>query len=240
MAATTVSPASDRLLELVGLLEAQDGFAEVVAALKAAHAATLDGVWGSACALVAASLTQHVPGGARSRLLPARRGRGAPSATGPLQARLPPSDFRCANRSRPSGCSTTKGMGQRLRVLKALQGPEPPRLIVTCTAALLQPVASRALGQADADRCGCGEQDRAGRIWPSGSSRPAIRIPRRSSCRANLPRGAFWTFSRPIGRSGPHRAFWRRDRLAVLASRFPASGAWPPWNRSTSRPFGRG
>ena len=53
--------ASDRLLELAGRLERQEGFAEVVESLKGGHAATLDGVWGSSCALAAAALAAHAP-----------------------------------------------------------------------------------------------------------------------------------------------------------------------------------
>ena len=53
--------ASDRLLELVGRLERQEGFAEVVESLQEGHAATLDGVWGSSCALAAAALAAHAP-----------------------------------------------------------------------------------------------------------------------------------------------------------------------------------
>ena len=53
--------ASDRLLELAGRLERQEGFAEVVESLTGGHAATLDGVWGSSCALAAAALAAHVP-----------------------------------------------------------------------------------------------------------------------------------------------------------------------------------
>ena len=59
--ADTVATASDRLLELVGCLERQEGFAEVVESLKGGHAATLDGVWGSSCALAAAALAAHAP-----------------------------------------------------------------------------------------------------------------------------------------------------------------------------------
>jgi transcription-repair coupling factor (superfamily II helicase) len=53
--------AADRLLELAGRLERQEGFAEVVESLAGGHAATLDGVWGSSCALAAAALAAHVP-----------------------------------------------------------------------------------------------------------------------------------------------------------------------------------
>jgi hypothetical protein len=59
--AATATTASDRLPELVGRLDRQEGFAEVVESLSRGHAATLDGVWGSSCALVAASLATHAP-----------------------------------------------------------------------------------------------------------------------------------------------------------------------------------
>ena len=61
--ADRVATASDRLLELVGRLERHEGFAEVVESLKAGHAATLDGVWGSSCALAAAALAAQAPRG---------------------------------------------------------------------------------------------------------------------------------------------------------------------------------
>ena len=59
--ADTAATASDRLLELVGCLDHEAGFAEVVESLAGGHAATLDGVWGSSCALVAAALAAHAP-----------------------------------------------------------------------------------------------------------------------------------------------------------------------------------
>ncbi len=59
--AETAATASDRLLELAGRLERQEGFAEIVESLRAGQAATLDGVWGSSCALAAATLAAHAP-----------------------------------------------------------------------------------------------------------------------------------------------------------------------------------
>ena len=61
MAHAETANAPARLFELAGRLEAQRGFAEVVASLLAGHGATLDGVWGSSCALIAASLVRHAP-----------------------------------------------------------------------------------------------------------------------------------------------------------------------------------
>src|SRR5437762_11420069 len=58
--AHTAVNAAGRLRDLPGGLEqAHTGFAAVVASLQAGHGATLDGVWGSSCALVAAALTEH-------------------------------------------------------------------------------------------------------------------------------------------------------------------------------------
>ncbi|MBN2577833.1 MAG: hypothetical protein JXB10_02495 [Pirellulales bacterium] len=60
--AGTKLPASGRLAELAGRLQQQAGFVEVTASLLAGHAATLDGVWGSSCALITAALLQQAPG----------------------------------------------------------------------------------------------------------------------------------------------------------------------------------
>jgi transcription-repair coupling factor (superfamily II helicase) len=60
-----VATAPDRragsLYFLTERLETHANFAEVIASLLAGHGATLGGVWGSSCALVAATLAQHVP-----------------------------------------------------------------------------------------------------------------------------------------------------------------------------------
>lgn len=55
MAAASVLP------ELVPILRRQTGFSEVLAALHKGAAATIDGAWGSACALASAALAQDVP-----------------------------------------------------------------------------------------------------------------------------------------------------------------------------------
>ena len=60
--AETATAAPDRLSELVGRLQRHEGFDQVVAALRAGDPATLDGVWGSSCALAAAALADQAPG----------------------------------------------------------------------------------------------------------------------------------------------------------------------------------
>src|SRR5690606_34993597 len=53
--------ARERLQELPARLLEHPGFSEAVQSLLAGHGATLDGVWGSSCALVAAALARHAP-----------------------------------------------------------------------------------------------------------------------------------------------------------------------------------
>ena len=60
--AETATDVSGRLLELAGRLQRQEDFGQVMASLRAGHAATLDGVWGSSCVLVAAALAAGAPG----------------------------------------------------------------------------------------------------------------------------------------------------------------------------------
>ncbi len=137
------STASDRLVELVGRMAAQDDFVEVVRQLQAGHAGTFDGVWGSACALLSAALV----------------GKGA----GPLVVVCPTpeeaddflEDFGLFSKCTPERFPALEVLsgdrvlldevfGDRVRVLKRLPSGDPPQIVVTSTAALLQPVPSRA------------------------------------------------------------------------------------------------
>ena len=133
--------ASDRLARLVGRLEEVQGFADVVAALAAGHAATLDGVWGSSCALVAAALGRHAPG--PIVLVAAHPGEVDDLAddlrlfTDRSIARFP------AWQQLPSErLERDEIYGERQRLLKQLPA-DPPAYLVTSIQALLQPVVSR-------------------------------------------------------------------------------------------------
>src|SRR6185295_10582409 len=143
-------PQADRFVELVGRLAAQQGFAQVVASLKAGHSATVGGVWGSSCALVAAAL--------------------APDAPGPLVVVCPRTDdlddfcddLALFSRIKPERFPAWEDgprerllhddiYGDRLRLLKQLLNSQhdpqtigdAPRLIVTSIQSLLQPVPRR-------------------------------------------------------------------------------------------------
>ncbi len=139
---------------LVGLREAllQDtALIDVVRAVEAGGAATLDGVWGSSCALVAAALAERsspapiVVVGAKSgdlddladsvRLFTHRRIAAYP-----------------ALEERPNKLLEDENYGERLRTLKDLVHGEPPGFLITSIASLLQPVADRAALEANT-RC---------------------------------------------------------------------------------------
>ena len=139
--AATVAP--DQLSELAGRLQRDEGFDRLVAALKAGDPATLDGVYGSACALAGAALVDH--------------------AVGPLVVVCPKLDdvddfiddlgLFCpmtperfpAWETLPSERVIHDGVfGDRVRLLKLLGGPDPPKLVVTSIQGLLQPVPGEA------------------------------------------------------------------------------------------------
>jgi transcription-repair coupling factor (superfamily II helicase) len=138
--ADTAAIASDRLLELVGCLEREAGFAEVVESLREGHAATLDGVWGSSCALVAAALAAHAP----ATLLAVCPQMGQVDELIDdlaLFTRLRPARFPAAESF--DRATQDEVFGERLQLLKLLPGGDAPKLVVTSIQSLLQPVPSR-------------------------------------------------------------------------------------------------
>ena len=138
--ADTATFASDRLIQLVQCLEREAGFAEVVESLSRGHAATLDGVWGSSCALVAAALAAHAP----TTLLvvcPCIDQVDDLVDELALFTRLNPERFPASESS--DRATHDEVFGERLRLLKLLRGEAVPKLVVTSIQSLLQPVPSR-------------------------------------------------------------------------------------------------
>ncbi len=142
MTTTTVMPTTWRLAELPRLIADADGFPEIVAALEAGHSATIDGAWGSSCALAAAALARRVP---RTLFVVASHipdvddlrddiatFLGGPVETLPAWESLP--------REQAVADET---YGRRLRVLKRLATAQPRTIVVTSIQALLQPVPNR-------------------------------------------------------------------------------------------------
>jgi transcription-repair coupling factor (superfamily II helicase) len=137
--AEVLTTAAERLWQLADRLESTKGFAEVVASLQAGHGATLDGVWGSSCALVVAALLRHAP--------------AALVVVCPQPADIDDfcDDLALFTETRPErlpAWETLPGeqavaddvFGDRLRLLKMLGGAERPKLIVASIQGLLQPV----------------------------------------------------------------------------------------------------
>jgi transcription-repair coupling factor (superfamily II helicase) len=133
---------SDRLKELAGRLERHAGFAEVVASLQAGHAATLDGVWGSSCALAAATIARHSPA-TLLVLCPHADDVDDVIDDLPLFSDVPAERFPAWESLPSEQASSDEVFGDRLRLLKALQSPATPKLVVASIQSLLQAVPDR-------------------------------------------------------------------------------------------------
>lgn len=141
MTAPTAEIGSARLLELAERLDAQEGYAQVVASLLAGHGAALGGVWGSSCALVAANLARHATS-ALAIVLP-RAGDvdefcdDLALFTSAAPAKFPAWETAPGERDVPD-----EAQGDRIALLKRLATSiegDRPRLMVTSIQALLQP-----------------------------------------------------------------------------------------------------
>ncbi len=140
--ARAVAEASDRLRDLVPRLEGQPGFAEVLASLAAGHGAAVGGVWGSSCALVAASLASRSPG---PLVVVVAHGDDIDTFCDDLALFCPvePERFPPWESERGDRVLVDESFGERLKLLKRLGQAEPPRLIVTSIQAIQQPVPRR-------------------------------------------------------------------------------------------------
>lgn len=130
------------LKDLPPWLEVSEGFAPVLAALKNGHAATIDGTWHSAAALTVGALTKHAPATLLVVLAHPRDldswAQDLASFTGITSLVFPAWD------SLPNKETVRDDIGgQRLRLIRRLDGDIAPRLILTTMPALLQPVPTR-------------------------------------------------------------------------------------------------
>jgi transcription-repair coupling factor (superfamily II helicase) len=143
----TLTPFPASLQDLPCWLEAAEGFAAVAEALDRGDAATIDGAWNSSAALAAATLALRAPATllvvlAHPRDLDHWAGdilsfSGLHAITFPAWDSLPTADTVIDEIG-----------GQRLRVLRQLEGDAPPKVLLTTMQALLQPVPDRdQLGQ---------------------------------------------------------------------------------------------
>ncbi|MDZ7617173.1 MAG: CarD family transcriptional regulator, partial [Patescibacteria group bacterium] len=134
--------ASLRLRELLGRLDLHEGFGGVVASLTAGHAATLDGVWGAACSLIAARLAEHAPA---TLLLVCPELSWVDRLMDDLALFTSVVGQRFAAWEAPAARQALRDevLGDRVRLLKRLSGAEPPRILVAAIQGLMQPVPDR-------------------------------------------------------------------------------------------------
>ncbi len=144
----TLSPVPEKLQDLPDLLARTKGFPDVLSALQDGHSATVDDAWGSSDALAAAVLARHAP---RTLVVVIAHPRDLDGWTGDLasfagfQPVLFPAWDDFGDHAKQAGDSRVDEIaGQRLRLLKQLEGDNPPRLILTTLQALIQPVPDRA------------------------------------------------------------------------------------------------
>jgi transcription-repair coupling factor (superfamily II helicase) len=158
---TATAPAGVGLLALPGLLCAADGWDELRSALLAGRSGTIDGAWGSAAALATAALAQDASGtllvvlphaaDAQAWVEDVAAFTGARPAVFGAWETWPPSggdEVSTFPGKRNVLTSSHKGKidsatTSRLRLLQGMTA-DPPRVIVTTIAALLQPVPERA------------------------------------------------------------------------------------------------
>jgi len=146
-----------RLLDLVGRVSAIQGFSDVVASLQAGHGATLDGVWGSSCALVAAALAERAPG--PLVVVCAHPGDvdlfrdDLTLFTRHIAEAFPASESFPAERVLYDDV-----LGDRVRLLKLLSERQPPRILVASIQSLLEPVPDPHILQRQTRRLQVGDQ----------------------------------------------------------------------------------
>ncbi len=131
------------LRDLTRLVQRASGFAETLAALKNGHSATIDGAWGSAGPLTAAGLALHAPTIlviALAHVGDVDDFRDDVATFAGIAPEIFPAWDRSPREAAAAGAGGDEVYGRRLRVVKRLAGPLPPRIVVAPFQALIQPV----------------------------------------------------------------------------------------------------
>ncbi|MHB1423938.1 MAG: transcription-repair coupling factor [Gemmataceae bacterium] len=138
-----MSTLPERLQDLPELLAGMEGFPSVLSALGQRRGVVVDGAWGSSAALATAVLARQTP---RTLLVVLAHPRDLDGWSGDLAgfAGVDPVVFPAWDDFRPESSAADEVAGQRLRLLKQLEGRDPPRLVLTTLQALIQPVPDRA------------------------------------------------------------------------------------------------
>jgi transcription-repair coupling factor (superfamily II helicase) len=139
---TATPPTLDSLKDLTRLIQTAEGFHPLIAALQNGHSGTIDGAWGSSSALVTAALGLHAP---QTVLVVIAHPRDLDGWADDLAgfAGVRPVVFPAWDSLPGEDAVVDEVAGQRLRVLKQLEGDQPPRFLLTTIQALVQPVPDR-------------------------------------------------------------------------------------------------
>ncbi|HWL10305.1 MAG TPA: DEAD/DEAH box helicase, partial [Planctomicrobium sp.] len=144
------------LSELVETIRGVESYRSVIAALRKGSSGTIDGAWGSSCALVTAAVAQETD---HPLLVVLPRISDVEDFAADLASLLPtPPVVFPAWETLPKERSVKDAVfGTRLRVLQRLESASPPKVIVTSFPALLQPVPAKELRQSGTRRLKIGE-----------------------------------------------------------------------------------
>lgn len=127
------------LPDLITTLRKVESFQAVISAMKRGMSGTIDGAWGSSCALAAAAVAQESPGPLLI-ILP-RISEIEDYAVDLASLTLEPLEIFPAWEALPKEHSVSDAIfGARLRVLKRIEAGDCPKIILTSLPALLQPV----------------------------------------------------------------------------------------------------
>jgi transcription-repair coupling factor (superfamily II helicase) len=142
MPGTAVSPGAETLADLPGLVQTAEGWERLRAALDSGRSGTIDGAWGSSSALAAATLARSVP---KTLLVVLAHPGDVEPWVHDLQSYTgrKPLLFPAWESWPPEKTLLDDVPGQRLRIIQKLAA-DPPPLILTTIAALMQPVPSKA------------------------------------------------------------------------------------------------
>jgi transcription-repair coupling factor (superfamily II helicase) len=138
-ASRRAAPRIENLKDLTRLVQATEGFHALVAALKNGHGGSIDGAWGSAAALAVSAVGLHTPATLLVVLAHPREVDGWADDIESF-AGVRPVILRAWDALPTDSALGDDVGGQRLRVLKQLQGQNPPRYLLTTIHALIQPV----------------------------------------------------------------------------------------------------
>lgn len=141
-AGDTTSVERSELEMLASRLTSQPDFQAVARALTAAQLTSIDGAWGSAAAMVVAALSSVAPSTVLV-ILPREKELDAWALDVQTFAGVTPLLFPAWEMLPEELRMSDPILGSRLRVVKALEGATPPRIVIATMQALLQPVPSR-------------------------------------------------------------------------------------------------